>query len=606
MKLSDYVIRFVADLGVKHVFLVTGGGALHLNDSLARCAEIQFVCNHHEQASAIAAENYAKATGSIGVAMVTTGPGGSNAVTGVAGAWFDSVPCLFLSGQAKRPDRMFAEDGTPLGVRQRGIQELDIVTLVSSITKYAVTITDPQSIRFHLEKAIHLATTGRPGPVWIDIPLDVQAISVDVDALPGFTPEASPAKNAALQSEVQTVIEALNRAERPVILCGNGVRLAKAEKLIQGFVQEQQIPIETTWVTADLFDFQDPLYMGRPGTIAARGSNFAIQNSDFLLVLGTRMDFPVSGWSPNQLARGAHKVLVDADQAELNKLSSVFQQSICADAGDFLREVERQAKDIQKRDRSAWRARCLDWKKRYPIIQEKHRTDSGPVSIYHLAEVISSATSAEDVLISGSSGTGIEIYIYAFPNRKGQRLFHTAGLGAMGYGIAASIGACLGRGKKPTICVDGDGGFMLNIQELATVSHLQLPIKFFVLNNDGYAAIRGSQKNFFGAPNIGCDEATGLWLPNILEVAKAFKIGTAEIHDQHDLAGQVKRVLAMPGPVICDVKVLADEPREPRVTSVQRPDGSFVSKPLEDMAPLLDRDEFLANMIVAPLDEPGK
>jgi acetolactate synthase-1/2/3 large subunit len=602
MKLSDYVVRFVADLGVKHVFLVTGGGALHLNDSLARCPDIQFTCNHHEQASAIAAENYAKATGSIGVAMVTTGPGGSNAVTGVAGAWFDSTPCLFLSGQAKRPDRMFAADGTPLGVRQRGIQELDIVTLVSSITKYAVTITDPNSIRYHLEKAVHLATTGRSGPVWIDIPLDVQAISIDVDKLPGFTPEPVT-ETKSLANEVSKTIEALNRAERPVILCGNGVRLAHAEALIQQLVERYRIPVLSTWVTADLFDFHNPLYMGRPGTIAARGSNYAIQNSDFLLVLGTRLDFPVSGWNPSQLARGAHKVMVDIDQAELNKLSNVFQQSVCADAGDFLREFEKQSPSIVARDREAWRARCREWKQRYPIIQDKHRGNDGLVSIYQLAEVLSSAVGEGDVLISGSSGTGIEIFIYAFPNRKGQRVFHTAGLGAMGYGIAASIGACLGRGCKPTVCVDGDGGFMLNIQELATVSYLQLPIKFFVLNNDGYAAIRGSQKNFFGAPNIGCDPPTGLWLPNILEVAQSFKIGTAEIRDQHDLAGQVKRVLAMPGPVICDVRVLADEPREPRVTSVQRADGSFLSKPLEDMAPLLDREEFLANMIVPPIDE---
>ena len=602
MKLSDYVIRFVADLGVKHVFLVTGGGALHLNDSLARCPDIEFVCNHHEQASAIAAENYAKATGSIGVAMVTTGPGGSNAVTGVAGAWFDSTPCLFLSGQAKRPDRMFAADGTPLGVRQRGIQELDIVSLVSSITKYAVTVTDPLSIRYHLEKAVHLATTGRSGPVWVDIPLDVQAISIEVDALKGFTPE--PAREeAGLEIEVQRTIDALNRAERPVILCGNGVRLAHAEALLQRFVEQQQIPVETTWVTADLFDFNDPLHMGRPGTIAARGSNFAIQNSDFLLVLGTRLDFPVSGWNPSQLARGAFKVMVDIDPAELKKLSCVFQQSVCADAGDFLRELEKQSARVVAKDRSAWRARCLDWKRRYPIIQERHRTDSGLVSIYHLSEVLSSSVEKGEVLVSGSSGTGVEIFLYAFPNRKGQRVFHTAGLGAMGYGIAASIGACLGRNRAHTVCVDGDGGFMLNIQELATVSHLQLPIKFFVLNNDGYAAIRGSQKNFFGAPNIGCDPPTGLWLPNILDVARSFKIGTAEIHDQHDLASQVKRVLAMSGPVICDVKVLADEPREPRVTSVQRADGSFVSKPLEDMAPLLSREEFLANMMVPPIDE---
>jgi acetolactate synthase-1/2/3 large subunit len=606
MKLSDYVMRFVAGLGVKHVFVVTGGGAMHLNDSLARCPGVEFICNHHEQASAIAAESYAKATNGLGVAMVTTGPGGTNAITGLAGAWLDSTPCLFLSGQVKRADRMFKTDGTPLGVRQRGPQEVDIVAVVKPLTKYAITITDPLSIRYHLEKAIHLATTGRPGPVWIDLPLDVQAMAIDENALQPFTPEpTSTTATHDLRTQVQTVIEEMNRAERPFLLLGNGVRLAHAEDELRELAGLLQAPVGTTWLSMDLFGDEQPLCMGRPGLLAPRGANFALQNSDFLLVLGARLDVAVAGWTREELARQAHKVQVDIDAAELGKMSDVFQQSVQADVGAFLKELLAQKNRIEKRDRSKWQERCKDWKQRYPMIQPKHRAE-GPVSIYHLAETIAAVTHPNDCVLTGSSGVGIEIFLCAWPAKTGQRLTHTAGLGAMGYGIAASIGICLANGKRRTICADGDGGFQLNIQELATVAYHQLPIKFFVLNNNGYAAIRGSQKAFFGAPNIGCDEATGLKLPDLHAVAHAYGIATAEIHDQQELAAQVRRVLDIPGPVICDVHVLAEEPREPRVTSVQRADGSFVSKPLEDLAPFLSREEFLANMIISPIEEAAK
>ncbi|HKB99705.1 MAG TPA: thiamine pyrophosphate-binding protein [Terriglobales bacterium] len=604
MKLSDYVIRFVADLGVKHVFLVSGGGAMHLNDSLGRCTEIEFVCNHHEQASAIAAENYAKATNHLGVAMVTTGPGGTNAITGLAGAWFDSSPCLFLSGQVKRPDRMFTADGTPLGVRQRGIQELDIVSVVKSLTKYAVTVTDPNSIRYHLEKATHLALSGRPGPVWIDIPIDVQAAPIDEQSLVGFQPPELEAlfDKSALPSQVAKAIEQLNQSERPLILAGNGVRLARAEKEFETASSRLGIPVETTWVSSDLVSEDDPLFVGRPGTLAARGANFALQNCDFLLIIGTRMDLPLTGWEPSQLARGAHKVMVDVDESEIRKLGSLIDTAIHADAAAFFHELQRQSSAIVPRDRQAWVKRCRDWKERYPLIQAEHRKP-GAVSIFHFAEVLASVVEDDDNIVSGSSGSGIETFIFSYPAKKGQRVFHTAGLGSMGFGIPASIGVCFANDKRRTICVDGDGGFQFNIQELATIACHQLPVKFFVLNNDGYASIRASQTNFFGKPNIGCDDRTGMHLPALSAIARGFGIASAEISEQDDLAAQVRRVLEMPGPVVCDLKVIPDEPRCPRVTSVQRPDGSFVSKPLEDLWPFLDRDEFRANMIVPIIEE---
>ncbi len=381
MKLSDYVVRFVAEQGVKHVFLVTGGGAMHLNDSLGRESAIQPVCNSHEQASAICAEGYAKATNHLGVCMVTTGPGGTNAVTGVAGAWLDSTPTLFISGQVKRPDRMFDKDGRPLGMRQLGVQEVDIVSIVKPITKYAVTVLDPSDIRYHLEKAVYLAFHGRPGPVWIDIPLDVQATPIgEASSLRGFDPSElkEPPAGAGLSTDLKHLVQELNRAERPLLFAGNGIRLARAEKEFEQLRTLLGIPTVATWCAADLVPSNDPLYVGRPGSVAARGANFALQNSDFLLAIGVRLDFAITGYAPQNLARGAHKVVVDIDEAELRKLHPHLQQPIQSDAKRFLTELLRQKDSIRLADHSAWDARCADWKTRYPVITEEHRKPEGP------------------------------------------------------------------------------------------------------------------------------------------------------------------------------------------------------------------------------------
>jgi acetolactate synthase I/II/III large subunit len=602
MKLSDYVMRFVAGLGVRHVFLVTGGGAMHLNVSLAQCADLEPICNSHEQASAMAAESYAKATSGMGVALVTTGPGGTNAITGLAGAWLDSTPVLFLSGQVKRPDRMFAPDGSPFGMRQLGVQEIDIVSIVKPLTKYAVTVLDPHSIRHHLEKAVHIALSGRPGPVWVDIPLDVQAAPIDERVLPAFEPEPAAPSNGLAQRARET-IDALNRAERPLVLIGNGVRLARAEEELREFFALTRIPIEATWCAADIVSSEDPLFVGRPGSLASRGANFALQNCDFLLSIGARLDFAITGYAPDKLARAAHKVMVDIDEAEIRKLDPYIDTPICADAGAFLREMLKQLSAAPPRERMCWSKRCADWKTRYPVVAEEHRKPHGRVSVYHLAEVIGQETTPEDLMVSGSSGSGIEIFLFACPTRTGQRIYHTAGLGSMGNGLPGSIGVCIAGGRRRTVCVDGDGGFQFNIQELETVARLALPIKFFVLNNDGYASIRASQANFFGAPQLGCDARTGISVPDLCKVAASYGIASVRIESQANLREQVRRVLETPGPVLCDVHVIPDEVRGPRLSSMQRPDGSLVSKPLEDLWPFLDRDEFFANMIVEPLEE---
>ena len=609
MKLSDYVFQFVADQGVKHVFLVTGGGAMHLNASLAQEKRITPICNSHEQATAMCAESYAKAVNGLGVALVTTGPGGTNAVTGVAGAWLDSTPTLFLSGQVKRPDRMFDNvTGAPLGMRQLGVQEVDIVSIVKPITKYAVVVLEPLDIRYELEKAYWLAMNGRPGPVWIDIPLDVQAAPIpDPSTLRSFDASEHEAAmyNANLKDEVARVVSELQKSTRPLLFVGNGTRLARAEKQFTELRLLLDIPTVATWCAADLVPSDVPTFVGRPGNVAARGANFALQNSDFLLVLGARLDMAITGYAPQNLAREAHKIAVDIDPAELGKLYPHLQQPVVSDCRYFLDELLAQLKAV-KLDHTKWadwNKRAADWKIRYGVVTDEHRKPEGLVSIFNLAEVIGTESKQEDKLVSGSSGSGIEIFLLACPTRSGQRIFHTAGLGSMGYGLPMSLAVCIGSGGQQTILVDGDGGFQFNIQELETASRLKLNVKFFVLNNDGYASIRASQKAYFGTEQIGAGAATGLTVPDLSKIANSYNIPAVIIHDQTNLREEVRKVLAMEGPVMVDVRVIPDEVRAPRLQSYQREDGTFVSKPLEDMFPFLSREEFLENMIVKPLPE---
>jgi acetolactate synthase-1/2/3 large subunit len=600
VKLSDYVFQFIADQGVKHVFMVPGGGAMHLNDSLGSRDDVEFVCNLHEQASAIAAEAYARVTNQLGVALVTTGPGGTNALTGVVAAWQDSTPCLFISGQVKRADLMNHK-----GVRQLGVQEVDIISIVESVTKYAVLVTDPTSIRYHLEKAVYLAKSGRPGPVWVDIPLDVQASMIEPETQETFVSRSVDHSSSVfnhLNVKVLQVIELLNKAKRPVILAGNGIRLAGAQQHFLDMVEKLNIPVLTTRLGVDLIPYDHSLCFGIPGTIASRGSNFILQNSDWLLILGARLDMALIAYAPDKLARGAKKIMVNIDAAEMQKIDSILEIAIEADANIFLQTLLSNTSSLEEQDRKEWLERCNEWKRRYPFILPEHRLPTGRVSMYAFAEIISEEIEENWIVLPGNAGNAAEVFLTAFKTKPGQRVFHNKGTGAMGFCQPAAIGACLAGGRTTTICVDGDGGFQMNIQELETVRRLGLPIKFFVMNNDGFASIRTSQKNYFGKLT-GADMTSGLTLPDSIEVAKAFGLNTIRINDSQNLRQQVKDVLAMPGPVVCEVMIIQDEPRIPRVSSLQKPDGSMISKPLEDMAPFLDREEFLSNMIIPPLDE---
>jgi len=596
VKLSDYVMQFVAEQGVRAVFMLPGGGAMHLNESLGRRTDLEFIANLHEQGAAIAAEAYAKVTNGLGVLMVTTGPGGTNAVTGVASAWLDSMPVLVISGQVKRAD--LKRDS---GLRILGVQEIDIVSIVRSITKYAVTIEDPLTIRRHLEEAVYTANAGRRGPVWIDIPLDVQAAQIDPAELTGFEPPVERVEDG-LTSQVQELLGFLRSSQRPVIVAGNGIRAAGAVEEFRQAIETLQIPVLTTWLGLDLLGESHHLYAGRPGSIAPRGANFALQNSDLMLVIGARLDMALTGYAHENLARQAVKVMVDIDEAEIRKMRTAVHLPVIADAGAFLRELNRQLEGTAMPRYDAWVRRCEDWKQRYPIVQPEYREQTDGVSTYCLAEAISAELTGQDVVVSGSSGSGIELFLLAFQVKEGQRVLHSRGLGAMGFGLPASIGACIGAGRQRTICVEGDGSFHMNAQELETIRRLELPIKVFVINNNGYASIRSSQANYF-QHLVAADSTSGLSLPDITKVAEAYGLSSRTIASQQDLGRQVREVLDTPGAVVCEVLAPAAEQRAPRLSSMQRPDGSMVSRPLEDLWPFLDRDEFLSNMIIPPLDE---
>jgi acetolactate synthase-1/2/3 large subunit len=595
IKLSDYVFDFIVKTGVKHIFLLPGGGCMHLVDSLGRNKKLSYICNMHEQACAIAADAYSQYTNNLGVALVTTGPGGTNTLTGVTASWLDSVPVLFISGQVKRADMIGSR-----GVRQMGFQEINIIDLVRSITKYAVAVTEPEQIRYHLEKAVFLAKSGRPGPVWIDIPLDVQAAMINKKRLDAFKPETSLSNGTKnLASQINRVIEFFNISERPVILAGNGIRLAGALNDFYKLINILKVPILTTWKTIDILPERHPLYAGRPGAIGQRGANFVQQNTDLLITIGARLDFGQTAYNHKNFARGARKIMVDIDPAEISKMQMDIKVPICADAKLFIRELIKAKSRISNRDHSKWIKRCKEWQKKYPVVLSEYWLQKQYVNDYILIDILSDLMDSKDLLVPGSSGACSERTMQAFRVKNGMRIFNSQGLGAMGFGTPMAIGGCIASSGKRTICIDGDGGFILNIQELEVVKRLNLPIKFFVLNNQGYASIQATQRNYFNGYYVASTKESGLTLPDYKKIAKAFGIPSFQLRNHHNIREKVRNILNLRGPVICEVMVSPEQMTAPRVSTKKMPDGSMVSSPMEDLWPFLDREEFKSNMIIS-------
>jgi len=597
MRVADYILDSIAKKEVREVFFLPGGGAMHLNNALLRNKDLRAVSMLHEQGAAIAAEGYARTSGKFGACMVTSGPGATNAITGLAGAWFESTPVIVVSGQVKRAD--LKGDS---GLRQLGTQELDIVTMVRSVTKYAVCLTDPLQTRHEVEKSLYLMREGRPGPVWIDVPLDVQAAEIDPSSQQGYAPPPASTVADGLQDAVAQVAAKLAKAERPVLLVGNGVHCAGGEDALHALIEQLQIPTQTTWIGADLLEHTHPLYFGRPGTVAGRGANFTIQNADLIIAIGCRMDFSITGYNRRHFARAADIVVVDIDAAEVDKLGDMPDLKVVADARRFMAALGAAVATRPQPAYTAWIARCTAWKQQFPVVLPAYYAQEGYANTYVFTEVLCEELESSDQLIPGSSGASIDTFWLSAKLKKGQRAVATGGLGAMGYGLPVAIGGCIGSGGRRTISVDGDGGFMLNIQELEVVRRLGLPIKFFVLNNNGYASIRASQSGYF-KETVGCDSSSGLTLPDISKLAHAFGIQGFRISDQADLRSAIRAVLDSDGPAICEVMVQPDQAIGPRISSRLGKDGTMVSSPLEDLFPFLERDEFRANMLIPLVEE---
>jgi acetolactate synthase I/II/III large subunit len=586
MKLSDYVAEFLVRNRVNTLFLLPGGACMHLCDSIGQRRELTYVTCLHEQACSFAAESFAEYNNGLGVCLVTAGPGSTNAITGVACAWIESASVLFISGQAKRSDLLRER-----GVRSMGPQEVDIVRMVEPVTKYAVQLLDPRRIKYELEKAVFLATSGRRGPVWIDIPLDVQASEINVSELESYVAEP-PAQACELSQAVEKIITTLRKAKRPLFYAGNGVRSSGTVECLRRILAVSRIPTILSWKAADVLPDDHPQYIGRPGAIGQRAANFAQQKCDWILVLGARLDLPAIAFNLGNFAPSAHKIYVDIDPAELRKFVPQPEQSVNVDLEMLLPQLEDRMKALTELDFQQWLLLCRSWVKRFPVVLPEYWITNGYISTYVLIDVLCEAASAEDVIVPGSSGPCSDILMQAWRVRSGQRIFNAPGLGAMGTGVPATIGACLASSRRRVINVNGDGGFQLNSQELETVRRLDLPIKYFVLDNGGYRSIVAMQRNHFNGRLVGSDPTSCLTLPDTFKVAQAYGIWATRVEHPQQLRAAVQEVLSREGPAVCVVKTSPDEVTAPRCTSEVGSDGVVRSKPMEDMWPFLDRMEF--------------
>lgn len=599
IKVSDYITQFLVDRGIRHIFMLAGGGCMHLVDSVGRQRGLEYVCCLHEQSVAFAAQAYAEYSSELSAALVTTGPGGTNAVTGLAAAWLDSTASIFISGQVKRADLL-----TGRGVRSMGPQEVDVVAVVTALTKYAKTLIEPTDVRYELEKAFHYATSGRRGPVWLDVPLDVQSAMVDEAVLRTFVPEPVRDRPSEIREWVTQAIRLLKQAERPVLFIGNGSRQAHLSGIVDELVSALKVPTLLTWKAMDMLPDDHPYFAGRPGSIASRGANFTQQNADWIMVLGARLDLPQVAFSHKNFARAASKVVVDIDEHEIGKFDMTIDVPVVADVKDFVTEFLAQLTESHLSDTTAWLKMSKDWLTKYPVVLPQYwDVGSDYVNTYVLTEVLSEQCTPEDVLAPGSSGACSDIFLQCFRLKHGQRVVNAPSLGAMGTGLPGTIGTCLASGRRRTICVNGDGGFQLNIQDLETVRRLNLPIKFFILCNGAYGSIIAAQRNHFNGRLVGSDNSSNLTLPSVIKVAEAYGIKAMEIRNQRNIREDVAAVLAYPGPVVCAVHVSPEQVTLPRATTLTRADGSVTSLPMEDMAPQLPREEFHANMIIPLLEE---
>ena len=593
IRVSDYIANYLKAIGVRTVFLVAGGGMMHLIDALGRIEGLHYVCNHHEQASAIAADACARQTGVIGVCYATSGPGATNILTGLVGAWQDSSPVLFLTGQSKISETI---RGTGLPeLRQFGTFEVDIVPIVKSVTKYAVFLSDPHNVRYELEKAIHLAVSGRPGPVLIDIPLDIQGSQIDPKTLIGYT---VPAEVINDNGGVEDILNRLRSSKRPLILAGWGVRCAKAVPIFREMIRKLKIPVVVTPLGKDILTCDDPLFVGHPGVKGDRAGNFAIQNADFILSLGNSLHTQTTGYEFDLFAPNAYKIQVEPDEAVLKKKTVQVDKKINSSIVPVMEYlIDLAGIRWDSSDYDDWRKRCADWKIHYAINREPHRIDEGLVNYYEFVDTLSNLLKGSETIIA-DAGSSFYVMGQALRLKGTQRFISSGSMGAMGFSLPAGLGVCASNPNLMAVCVTGDGSFQCNIQELQTISHNNFNLKIFVIQNDGYVSIRNTQKAFFDGYFVGSSKDSGVSMPPLEKIADAYGIPFIHCKSRTQLGDAVIQTIDTKGPVICGVRAQTDQAIIPTVSSVRLPNGKMQSRPLHDMFPFLSEDEIKKNMVI--------
>lgn len=594
MKASDYIAQFLADNGIRDLFLISGGGMMHMLDSVSREPRINLVFNLNEQASAICAESYGQYTGHLGACMVTTGPGATNAVTGCAGAWVDGTPVLYLSGQC-RTQQM----GQLRGLRIYGAQEIAIVPVVTPITKYAKTVLDASELRYHLEKAVYLATHGRKGPVWIDVPLDVQGAQIEPDAQSGFDPAAEGYAQCEAVSDAQiaALYDLINQSKRPVFVIGHGIVAAHQQEAIRALAQTMQIPVLASWRAKGVFGDEEPLFMGSPGIPATRFSNYALQNADFALILGTRLNPALTAYDEPHFAFRAKKVIVEIEDGEIDKLDMEFALRFTADVGAFVPAFAAKIEAYRPIDRSPWLDYCARMKQKYPLINEAQPIScEGTVDGFRFADLLSDYSTANDVFVGSSSGRTCGISHMAYRLKRGQRFVTSMGIGSMGWCVPSAISCCIASGRRRTLVLEGDGSLQHNLQELALIRTYGLPLKLFVLNNGGYASIYGMQRNNFQCNFSGCNPESGVRFPNLAQIAKLYDLPYFCITSDCEIPGVLQQVMANDEPCLCELVASVDFDEIPKSMTIANPDGSFTSSRLENLYPFVSARDQAENM----------
>ena len=594
MKVSDYVAKFLVENGIKDLFSISGGGIMHLLDSVAKQKGLNIVYNLNEQATSICAESYAQYTNHLGAGLVTTGPGATNAVTGCAGAWLDSTPTLYISGQSK-----IEQMGQLKGLRQYGAQEIAIIPMVAPITKYAAIIMEKEKVRYHLEKAVYFATHGRRGPVWIDIPLDIQGGHVEEDSLIPFDPvkEGLVEEYTVEKSQISEVYNLLNASNRPAILIGHGVVAAGKDQLIRDISSRFKIPVLSTWRAKGIFGDNEELFMGSPGIPTTRFSNYVLQNTDFLLIIGTRLNPAITAYAEVRFAPDAKKIVVDIDEGEIEKLSIPFKMKIITHAGIFLDAFFRQRDEFIPRKRDKWLNYCTHIKNKYPLNKEVQPvSNEGKVDGYLFAEKLSGHSLVDDIFVGSSSGRTCGISHMAYKLKPKQRFISSMGLGAMGWCVPSALACSVAGGKKRTLVFEGDGSLQHNIQELALINTYKLPVKIFVFSNDGYASIMTMQRNNFSSRFAGCSQESGLNFPSLGRIAETYNLKYLYIGKNEEIDAVLKIAMADNDPVLCEVSGSINFDEIPKSMTIANPDGTFTSSLLENLYPFISEEEQKKNM----------